>query len=239
MKRELSFTFVLLGMAATSLGCHVKSDAGLKQGAGATKACGKDAVIDDGEDGNNQVLVQDGRAGYWYTFVDDAGSTIEPQAGKKGGQFAMSPGGNGGSAMAARMHGKVTSGGVLYAGMGFNFVDPKDQYDASKYGGIAFYAKKGPGSTGKVRLKIPDVDTDPDGKVCKECFNDFGATMELTDSWTRYELPFAMATQDAGWGKPKPTHINPAKLYSMQWQVNVPGADYDIWVDDIAFVGCE
>jgi endoglucanase len=239
MKRELSFTFVLLGLAATSLGCHVKSDAGLKQGADATKPCGKEAIIDDGEDGNNQVLVQDGRAGYWYTFLDDAGSTIEPQAGKKGGQFAMSPGGNGGSAMAARMHGKVTTGGVLYAGMGFNFVDPKDQYDATKYGGVAFYAKKGPGSTGKVRLKIPDVDTDPDGKVCKECFNDFGAVMELTDGWTRYELPFVMASQEQGWGKPKPSHINPAKLYAMQWQVNVPGAEYDIYVDDVAFVGCQ
>jgi endoglucanase len=47
-----------------------------------------------------------------------------------------------------------------------------------------------------------------------------------------------MATQEQGWGKPHPSHINPAKLYAMQWQVSVPGADYDVWVDDIAFVGC-
>jgi hypothetical protein len=195
-------------------------------------------LIDDGEDQNNQVIVQEGRSGYWYTFVDDSGSTIEPQAGTKGGgAFTMSPGGANGSAYAARMSGQVGAGGIVYCGMGFNFTDPKDVYDASKYGGIAFYAKK-VGGVGKVRLKIPDVSTDPDAKKCKECYNDFGANVELTGTWTEYVLPFHAAKQEEGWGSPLVPSITPSIIYGVQWQVNVPGSPYDIWVDDVKFVGC-
>ncbi|HEY7372361.1 MAG TPA: hypothetical protein VIF57_09400, partial [Polyangia bacterium] len=32
------------------------------------KECGPEALIDDGEDGNNQNLPNDNRGGYWYTF---------------------------------------------------------------------------------------------------------------------------------------------------------------------------
>jgi endoglucanase len=231
---QFSLTLLAFGLAAA---CVPKASTTLKQGADATKACGPVGMIDDCEDGNNQVMINDGRSGYWYTFVDDSGSTIEPQAGKKGGTFSMTQGGANGSKFAARMSGKVGAGGLLFAGMGFNFVDPKDAYDASKYGGVSFYGKRA-GGEGKLRLKIPDQNTDPQGGMCKECFNDFGAALELTDQWVRYDLPFAQASQDQGWGRPRPSAIVPSKIYGMQWQVNVPGASYDIWLDDITFIGC-
>ena len=121
------------------------------------KECGPKALIDDGEDGNNQNLPNDNRGGYWYTFRDKKGTTIEPVAGEDGGTFAMSEGGHG-SQFAARFHGKIGTGAPLFGGMGMNFVDPKAPYDASKYAGISFWAKKGENSTGKVRLKVPDVE---------------------------------------------------------------------------------
>ena len=34
--------------------------------------CGDDALIDDGEDNNNQTAVREGRGGYWYTYVDES-----------------------------------------------------------------------------------------------------------------------------------------------------------------------
>src|SRR5262245_17688957 len=49
--------------------------------------------LDDGEDGNNQILAMGGRGGYWYTYADKAGSTIVPPAGDTGGTFSMSEGG--------------------------------------------------------------------------------------------------------------------------------------------------
>jgi endoglucanase len=111
-------------------------------------------------------------------------------------------------------------------------------YDASKYKGISFWAKKGPGSTGNVRLKVPDVSTDPDGKMCKECFNDFGLDLQLTEEWTQYTIPFTSMKMMKGWGSPRADGIDPSKLYGMQWQVNEPGAKFDIWIDEIAFTGC-
>lgn len=199
------------------------------------KACPQDGVIDDGEDGNNQVAPNKGRTGYWYTFADKEGSTVTPAA---GGTFAMARGGANGSTQAAHMSGKVGGATVVYAGMGFNFVDPKGAYDASAYKGIAFWAKVSEGSTTKVRLKVPDGDTDPDGKVCSACFNDFGADLELTTTWTKYTVPFSTMTQLPGWGAPHPPSVVPAKLYGVQWQVNTPGASYDVWVDDVVFTGC-
>jgi endoglucanase len=224
---------VWAGACVLTVGCIPMATPGVVTAAD-SKKCPPDGVIDDGEDDNNQVALNKGRNGYWYTFLDKAGSTIAPAA---GGTFGMSAGGAQGSAHAAHMSGKVGSGAIVYAGMGFNFVDPKSQYNASAYKGISFWAKAGPG-VNKVRVKIPDVSTDPDGKVCTECFNDFGTDLELTPTWTQYTIPFASAAQMQGWGSPRTGAITPSKLYGVQFQVNSPGASYDIWVDDVEFTGC-
>jgi endoglucanase len=221
-------------------GCIPRAKPGSSPGAENSpdgRACPKDGVVDDGEDGNNQVIVQKGRSGYWYTFVDKAGSSILPTAGDQGGTFTMAAGGASASAMAAHMTGKIGMGSVVFAGMGLNFTDPKGAYDASAYKGIAFWAKKGEG-TGKVRLKVPDTDTDPDGKVCTECFNDFGADLELSSEWAKYVVPFSTMKQMPSWGSPRPPAVIPSKLYGVQFQANTPGASFDIWVDDLQFTGC-
>ena len=203
------------------------------------RACPKEVgLISDGENNSNQIADIQNRGGYWYTFVDDAGSSVVPEAGKNGGTFQMTPGGASGSKLAAHMTGAIGGGGTIYAGMGLNFVDPKGQYDASKFKGVSFWAKKGPGSTGNVRLKVPDASTDPDGKLCKECFNDFGLDLQLTDEWTQYTIPFTSMKMMKGWGSPRADGIDPSKIYGMQWQVNEPGAKFDIWIDEIAFTGC-
>jgi hypothetical protein len=196
--------------------------------------CNGAGLLDDGEDGNNQNIVGADRGGYWYTFRDKKGTTIDPIAGEDGGTFSMSEGGHG-SKFAARFHGKIGTGAPLFGGMGMNFVDPKEAYDASKYAGIAFWAKVGPNSTPKVRLKVPDMTTDPQGGVCTECFNDFGADLSLTPEWKFYIFPFKAMKQMPGWGAPRKPHIAEGKLYGVQFQVNVPSANYDVWVDDLTF----
>jgi hypothetical protein len=108
----------------------------------ALKDCGPNALIDDGEDGNNQNLPLDNRGGYWYTFKDKGTTTVDPPAGEEGGTFAMSEGGHA-SQFAARYHGKIGTGAIVFSGLGMNFIDPKGQYDASKYSGITFWAKRG------------------------------------------------------------------------------------------------
>lgn len=149
------------------------------------KECPADYMIDDCEDGTNQVKVQKGRNGYWYTFVDKVGSTVSPPFGHT---FIMSKGGATKDSMyTAQFLGKISStGDPLYSGMGFSFTNPKGQYDASAYSGVSFYAKVGPNTVKAVRLKVPDVATDPDGKVCTECFNDFGSDLTLSTEWKQY-----------------------------------------------------
>jgi endoglucanase len=201
--------------------------------------CPGEAIIDDGEDSNNQVLLQDNRSGYIYTFADDEGTVVEPVPGSQGGVFTMAPGGVNGSGYAARMKGKVAVGEVVFAGMGFNLTDPKDPYDASRYGGISFWAKRGPGSTGNVVFKIPDANTDPDGQVCSACYNDFSLPLRLTEEWQKYTVVFDALRQEPGWGAPRPSSVAADRLYAVQFQVKEKGADYDIWIDDVRFTGCD
>ena len=246
MYRTPEWVLAAVATGLLGLGCGAVS----KSGAGAEGAqappvgqmpanitrCGPDGLIDDGEDGNNQVAVVGGRAGYWYSFLDNEGSTIEPAAGST---FAMTSGGANGSGYAARVSGSIPENAAKpYAGVGLNFVDPKDAYDASKYGGIAFFAKKAPDTWGKIRIKLPDVNTDPQGGVCKECFNDFSLDIELTDSWVEYAVTWDSAQQMPHWGNPRPPKIDASKLYGFQVQVNRRGEEFDIWVDDVSFIGC-
>jgi hypothetical protein len=196
------------------------------------------ATISDCESANKTSFVE-GRGGYWYTFLDtkdNGGSEIWPLAGVLGGTFEMSEGGAIGTAHQARMKGKIGGGDIVYAGMGLNFVDPKGAYDASRYGGVSFWAKKNPGSTGQVRLKVPDAQTDPDGKQCKQCFNDHGLNLDLYDEWTFYTVPFKSMHQE-DWG-PKDGGIDPSKLYGIQFQVTEKSAPFDISIDELKFTGC-
>jgi endoglucanase len=186
-------------------------------------------LIDNLEDGESQIVKQEEREGYWFTSADPEGSTILPK-----GDFKPDPGGQGGSKYAAHMHGKMArSGKALYVVLGFAFLNPKGNYDASKYKGISFWAK-GPG---KVRFQVPDVDTSPEGDKCTDCYNHFGVDLFLTDQWTRYTIPFDRLAMQPGWGDPAP-EVDTKALFGLQWQFNTAGADYDIWVDDVEFVGC-
>ncbi len=195
----------------------------------ALPACG-DGLLENAEDGDSRSAPIAGRGGYWFTFVDAEGSTIAPQ-----GTFTMDAGGPDGSKRAAHIKGKIAeSGSSLYAGMGFSISEPRGPYDASRYGGVSFMAK-GPG---RVRFKLPDGNTAPEGGVCKDCYNDFGVDLALTSEWERYTLAFEDLAQQPNWGDREP-EVDASRLIALQWQVGSPGRDFDVWVDDVEFVGCE
>lgn len=231
-----------ISLLSISLGaCHERWDAAdparqkLPEGRVCPPAAG---MISDGESAN-KTNFSAGRGGYWYTFLDtkdNGGSDIWPTSGALGGTFEMTEGGANGTLHHARMRGSIGGGDIAYAGMGLNFVDPKGVYDASHYRGIAFWAKANPGSTPHVRVKVPDAQTDPDGKLCHQCFNDHGYDLVLTDAWTLYTIPFAEMRQE-DWG-PKDSGLDPARLYGIQFQVNEKNAPFDIAVDEIQFTGC-
>jgi endoglucanase len=197
----------------------------------ALKECGPDGLIDDFEDGNSRSAMIGGRGGYWYAYVDKQGSTITPS-----GTFESEEGGRDASKYVAEMKGKLAGSSIVYAGIGMDFTSPKVAYDASKYEGITFFAKRAPNTMSKLTVKLPDIDTDPDGKVCTECYNDFNYTIDVGEQWQRYVLVFRDLRQEGAWGAPRKPHIDPHKLFAIHWEAKTSGGDYDFFIDDIAFV---
>ncbi len=192
-------------------------------------AC-KNGLLDDLEDGDGQVIKQEGRDGYWFTFADTEGSTIEPR-----GEYKPAPGGANGSKFAGHASGKMAPKGVsLYAGVGFAITNPKSPYDFKNAKGVQFWAK-GPG---RVRFKTPDVNTSPEGDRCSDCYNDFGVDITLQDSWQRYTVPFEKMAQQPGWGDRAPA-VDSHHVFAVQWQFSTADAAYDLWFDDVTLVGCE
>ena len=245
MKKANSTNVWVFGLATAALvlgsGCRKRISAtsdDVKNSAEGKACPATEGMVSDGEASPNQINAIKGRGGYWYTFVDKNGSTVTPLAGEQGGTFAMAPGGVNGSKFAAHMSGQIGNADTVYAGMALNFVDPKGTYDATAYKGVSFWAKKGSESIASVRLKVPDINTDPEGKVCKECFNDFGMDLKLSDEWTLYTVPYLAMSQLKGWGSPRTPGVDSSQVYGLQFQVNKRGAPFDVWVDEIQFTGC-
>jgi hypothetical protein len=225
----------VLALLVLSAACRVNPTSPDLANSPAGKACPPDAKIEDGEDNNNQILVQDGRSGYIYTYADPDGTTIDPAG---GAQFSMTAGGANGSQYALRMSGQLASSSVVYAAIGLNFTDPRGPFDASKYQGVSFFAKKGQGTTSKLRIKMPDKNSDPDGGVCAACANDFGMQLSLSEEWQRFIVPFSALRQESGWGNPRPRSVASEAVFALQFQVNDKGRPFDVWIDDLAFTGC-
>lgn len=233
---SITFTVLLAGAVVSScahFGPPADDGSGGAGVAARPSSCENQALIENVEDRDDRILVREGRGGYLYTYADEAGSTISPDT----DSFAVAPGGVGGG-HALHMQGKLADAADSYAGLGFSFKEPEGPYDATRYRGVAFTAKHGPGSSTALRLKVPDVNTAPEGGVCQECYNDFGIDFQVTAEWTRYEVSFADLKQGTGWGDPRPDAVDAARLFGMQWQVTTRGKPYDIWIDDVTFIGC-
>lgn len=220
----------LLGLLIAT-GCG-GSGAGAKSQSGEFAACPA-GLIEDFEDGNHQLLERDGRGGFWYLEADEEGTTIEPD-----GEFEPSDGGVNGSQKAGHIAGRTAAGGNVWAGMAVNLTNPKQPYDASRYRAISFYARRGKAGTSQIIVRVPDGNTDPEGGVCKDCWNDFAAPIELTEQYRQYVLPFDELQQEPGWGETR-SGIDQSRLFGLKWQLKSPSKSYDIWVDNIRFVGCK
>src|SRR5450432_1368390 len=194
-----------------------------------------DGLVDDLEDNNNQVQQIAGRGGYWWAAKDDKGSTIEPS-----GEMKMSEGGAHGSKYAVHVTGKTATGEGAWGSVFGLRLGQAGLYDAAKYAGVSFFAKAGEKSSSGVRLKVADVNTHPDGKVCKDgCYNDFGKDFNFSHDWQEYKVTFAEMKQQDGWGDPRPPSITPGKLVQIAWHLSTPGADFDLWLDHIRFLDCQ
>lgn len=193
------------------------------------------SLIEDAENGDSQIVVHDGRDGYVYTFVDPD-SDLTQGAAPPTKMVVPILGGAQGSGCAWNLRGKLAAEDSAFVGLGMNMSHPKAAYDASRYAGVTFFARRSPGTSARVRVHFPDWNTDPDGAICRDCFNDFGAEITVTEQWTQYTLRFESLEQLPGWGTPRPQRIDSSRLFGIQFRVVDRDAPFDIWIDDLAFI---
>ncbi len=226
------------GSAASIGGGAAAPAAAAAPGVAVGKDCGPNGLIDDGEDGNNQNLPNDNRGGYWYTFKDKGTTTVEPTAGEEGGTFAMSEGGHD-SQYAARYHGKIGTGAIVFSGHGDELHRPEGAVRRLEVRRDLVLGQEGrrldrEGAAQDAGRRTP-IRT---AASARSASTTSAPNVVLTTDWKLYSFPFKTMKQMPGWGAPHKPHITPAKLYGIQFQVNVPRANYDIYIDDLKFI-CE
>jgi Carbohydrate binding domain (family 11) len=226
-----------LGAVVLTAACFDPSKVAMcPAGPNAPKACSsagsrpaEDGLLDDFEDGDNQLPKIADRGGYWFSSHDPNGSVIDPTPLKIADTGA-------GSEKSLHVFGRTSTDPSAWGALvGGNFVE-QGFYDASKYAGITFKAKVAGNSTKSVRFNVGDVNTHPDGGVCKSCWNHFGKDLELTNEWKDYKVSFAELAQIPGWGDRYPT-LTTSKVIAFYWAIG-PGQAFDLWVDDVRFTEC-
>ncbi len=187
-------------------------------------------LIDDMEDGDDRIIMSDGRQGPWHTFSPNGGGELMPEAGgANDSQYAM----------------HMKGGGLDYAGMSFDLNNPDSTsgsmqskpFDASQYAGIVFMVKAGPNDTARLRVEVPTSDAVPteNGGTCSDsCWNVYGWELPMprpTSSWQEVKAPFAMMVRSDGSKTPP---LDKSKLMSISFR-QIEKANFDFWIDDVRF----
>jgi hypothetical protein len=167
--------------------------------------------------------VSEGPRGAWHSYKDLNGSTLAPQ-----GAFVPARGGARGSQYAGHIQGKLASSPQVWAGLDERIGDSATPQDLSPWRKVCFQAK----GSGRARFAMADVNTDPAGGVCQRCYNNFGANFALTTDWQEQCFELDLLTQTCCWGEARPA-LAAEKVFGLSWSVHEPGADYDLWIDDV------
>jgi hypothetical protein len=241
---QLSRRLAAALLAAAAVGC---SDASYRLG-GATQSRGAtrigdcrdgadEEVLDKMEDGDGTIDMTNARAGVWFSFHDESGGTQVPASDHETFVMTELDPARGSSHFAARSYGgDFTDWG---AGIGFELYSQK-AYDLRGYAGIAFWARRAPGTATALRFAVTDAATAPRGGQCHEyvdystCSDYFGADVSLTTAFRRHSYLWSELEQD-GWGEPRPSQLDTSAVYGVRFQVD-PGEDFDFWIDDITLL---
>jgi hypothetical protein len=198
-------------------------------------------LIDDMEDGSQYLLSDSGFTGLWYIYNDASLNSVqEPSLGFPMYQIAADDGTQlSGSVWPPRPCGSTpqtpffegetpeecqfvartwgTGQRGWGAGVGLDLNGEggaKNPVDASRFGGIGFYAI-GDIRDNSLRVNVQDVRTTPESaeaadrrqiRRCTDtptdrCNDHFGTTVTVTTAWTWIEIPFSCMTP-GGWGYP-------------------------------------
>ena len=203
------------------------------------------SVIDNFDDGDLVIARVEGRDGVWLQSHDDTpGARHFPDA------LAVTTVTNCGSAPFVRISG---CGHQRFTLLRLDFHQASivnqayysEPVDVSRWRGVSFWARSSTNAT--VRVRFPDVNTDPRGGVCNSdgdevgpdvgCFNDFAADVRLAPSWQRYEVRFSELAQLPWFGLKVPS-FEPRQVYGIAFSMPLAQQapeGYEVSLDDLAF----
>jgi hypothetical protein len=136
--------------------------------------------------------------------------------------------------------------------------------DLNAYSGLVFWAKASSSGNQTIHLMIHDEQSEPRGGNCDpspsadptaKCFNAFSKSLDLTESFTRYEIPFSDLMRDSTWGAGREFGLNLGNVYVIAFEVRSPKCvsdpnarcagsapvylNFDFWIDDLYLVNSQ
>lgn len=227
--------------------------------------CGIDAahleLIEDMEDGDIHILVVAGRgeSNGWFAFNDetkDPDGVQDPHMHMSKIEWSKLASPRGRSQVAART---VGSGFVTWgAGIGFDFAANKS-YDASRYAGIAFWARAGAEGDPnlRVRMNVNDRNTSAVEAICdadcpsvnmnlyedgvcdksrRPCFDDFGVDLEhpVNAEWQFFHYEWSELTT-VNWSMQNLSRLVTEELYGLRFQT-AEKQSFELFIDDVSFL---
>ncbi|HTQ04304.1 MAG TPA: hypothetical protein VMI54_10625 [Polyangiaceae bacterium] len=108
------------------------------------------------------------------------------------------------------------------------------EVDASSYAGIRFRAR----GSGSLRVAVETTPLSPraEGGECdlgQACYDWPGTELELTSTWTTFELPFCRLVP-SGWGR-SGTAVDPRRLERVHFRF-APHEPHDLWLADLSYL---
>jgi poly(3-hydroxybutyrate) depolymerase len=192
------------------------------------RAKGEAPLIDDFEATSGQILGNDGREGWWFTYNDSTPGKIEKET------VILS--GDEGEGRALHV---VSSGFTKWgAGFGFNLRSVSAvracTYDASVYSGVRIRVR----GRGRLRLTLGDVRSTPPahGGKCQRpgdgCYDHGGIWLNLEEHWKLFEVPFC-ALMSEGWSGSVEA-VDPTTLLGFHFRIP-ERQNAEFWIDDLSF----
>jgi licheninase len=85
-----------------------------------------------------------------------------------------------------------------------------------------------------MKVAMPEVIAQEFGGTCtSKCFDAHSATIELSDEWQEFDIPWA-ALRQAGFGEA--VVFDPKRLIQVYWDVEPNAMPADYWIDDVRFL---
>lgn len=183
---------------------------------------GKQPLIDDFEDGDDEVLRIESRSGLWRWARDTDAPGSAP---------ALLPIPRANASAANRMAMHVKGGRLLDWGAIVEFNFKPACYDASVYGGLRFQAR-GPGRVFISPREIGTIPTAEGGTCTSDCYNPHVKKIQLDRHWRTYQIEWREFEQ-RGYGRPA---FDPHRIHSLAFLIRPEDTPYDVWFDDVSFI---